>query len=470
MHFYKSFKGKIMTNENRDYIYYEYTQSLCCQCLQTIPAKIVFRDNSVYILKYCPTHGEQIELLEEEQAYHLKKKQYDKPGTSMQIHTKVEKGCPFDCGICPQHDQHACIGLIEITTACNLECPLCYAQAGKGEFLPIQTIEKMMDFFQESEGNNAEILQISGGEPTLHPQIIDILKLAKSKKFKYVMLNTNGLKIAEDESFVSELQQFIGGFEVYLQFDGLKDSTYEQLRGKPLLQTKKKAIETLAKYKIPSTLVTAVKAGINDTELGSIFNLGLNQPYVRGINFQPAAYFGRVNHAEKEKRVTLSGVLKRLEAQTSGLLRMNDFIPLPCNSERIAITYLYKSSKGGFVPVTRDARIKDYLHIINNTFVFTVEDALKNAGGSIRDIKTTCDCFKFLNDFRQIVPFDFFLKSKEKKMEYVDQNTFRISVSSFLDAYNFEMKGMQKECVHIITKDLRKIPFSAYNMLYRGKE
>lgn len=452
---------------NREYTFYEFTNSLCPHCLNTVPAKVIIKDKKVYLLKYCKEHGEQLELLEEVAEYHLKKRSYDKPGTQMEIHTKVDKGCPFDCGTCPQHDQHACIGLIEITNKCNLSCPLCYAESGEGSFLPMETLEKMMDFFQKSEGNAAEILQISGGEPTLHPQIIDIIKLAKLKKFKYIMLNTNGIRIAEDEEFAKELSRFVGGFEVYLQFDGFKEKTYEELRGKNIYSIKEKAIKNLSKYKIPITLVSSIAAGINDDEIGEIFSYGIKTPYIRGINFQPATFFGRINDSITKNRVTLSTVLKNLQKQTSGMIRLDDFIPLPCNVERVAITYLYRTSKGSFTPITRNAKIQEYLHLINNTFVFTIEDALKNAGKSISDIGTTCDCLKFLKDFKQIVPFNFFVMNKKQKTEYIDCNTFRISVSSFLDAYNFDMKSMQKECVHIITPDLRKIPFSAYNTIHR---
>ena len=280
---------------SRDYIFYEFTNSLCPECLKTVPAKVVLKDKKAFLLKYCPTHGEQLELLEELAEYHLKKRQYDKPGTRMKVHTKVEKGCPFDCGICPQHDQHGCIGLIEVTTKCNLHCPLCYADAGQGSFLSLAKIEEMMDFFQDSEGGQAEILQISGGEPTLHPDIISIIKLAKAKKFKYVMLNTNGIRIAEDEAFAKELRQFVGGFEIYLQFDGFKESTYLSLRGESLLEKKLKAVDNLARYNVPTTLVSTISNGINDEEVGQIFAFGLKQPYVRGINFQPAAFFGRTN-------------------------------------------------------------------------------------------------------------------------------------------------------------------------------
>lgn len=459
----------------REYIFHEFTNSLCKHCLRVVPAKIILKQDQVFIMKTCPQHGDQLELLEEDASYHLSKRLYDKPGNTMKIQTKIDKGCPYDCGICPQHDQHACIGLIEVTTACNLQCPLCYAKAGEGEFLAMDQIESMIDFFIDAENGKAEILQISGGEPTLHPQILDIIAMAKAKGVHYVMLNTNGVRLANDEDFVKALVPFAQetGFEVYLQFDGFKESTYLTLRGQSLLPIKQKAIENLTKYKIPTTLVMTVMLGVNDDEVGAVFMYGLNAPTIRGINYQPAAFFGRIDEkimtssSALPKRVTLSGVLNRLESQSAHTLKKSDFIPLPCDVERVAITYLYRNKKGEFTPITRDVKFKDHLQMINNTFVFTIEDALKSAGSSMKDIRTTCECFDFLTDFKAMVPFDFFLRSKEKKKEYIDGNTFRISVSSFIDAQNFDTKSIQKECVHIITPDLRKIPFSSFNMLYR---
>ena len=433
-------------------------------------------DGHVYLLKYCPEHGEQTELLEEDAAYHLRKREYDKPANVTTVLTAVDRGCPYDCGTCPQHDQHACIGLIEVTGRCDLRCPLCYADSGTGDFVPLATIEKMLDFFQDTEGNEAEVLQISGGEPTLHPQILDIIRAARSRRIKYVMLNTNGVRLARDEDFARSLREFAdeGGFEVYLQFDGWRPEAYRTLRGRDLTDVKKQAIANLTKHRIPVTLVMTVLAGVNDDDLGQAFLYALSEPCIRGINFQPAGFFGRLDATREpaasgpRDRVTLSGVLTRLEQQTSGLLRGSDFIPLPCNVERVALTYLYRDGLGEFVPITRDVNFRKHLGLVNNTFFFTVEGVLKEAGGSLGSLAGTCACFDFLKDFRQIVPVNYFFRSKEKKKEYIDSNTFRVSVSSFLDAHNFDLKSMQKECVHVITPDLRKIPFSAYNMLHRG--
>jgi hypothetical protein len=437
--------------------------------MKLVPSKIVAQEGKIYILKYCPDHGETCALLEDEAEYHMKKRHYDKPSTSMETQTAVKNGCPYDCGICPMHDQHACIGLIEITTCCDLQCPTCYADAGKGEFLDLAKISAMMDLFMESEGQKGEILQISGGEPSLHPQILEIIQLAQDKKIQHVMLNTNGLRIATDLPFVQELSKFKGGFEVYLQFDGFKKSTYEKLRGKDLLTIKKQALSNLMDAQIPVTLVMTVDKGVNDDEVGEVFTYALSNPYIRGVNYQPVAYFGRIDDAEVDvnNRSTLTSIVYSFKEQTGGMLTHDDFVPLPCDVERVAITYLSKTRKGGFLPITRNLEVKKYLHLINNTFAFTIEQMLDNAKEGKKDIKSFTSCCDLMTDFRKIVPIDFLAKSKEKKMEYIDFNTFRVSVSSFVDRYNFDLKSMQKECVHVITEDLKKIPFSAYNMIYR---
>lgn len=316
-----------------------------------------------------------------------------------------------------------------------------------------------MDFYIDSEGGTAEILQISGGEPTLHPDILEIIRMARRKPIKYVMLNTNGLRIAQDEAFAAALAEFEGRFEVYLQFDGFSEAMYTQFRGGMALSDKLVAIDNLSRHGVPMTLVTTILKGINDQSMGKLFKFALDKPYVRGINFQPIAYFGSATEASRDYQITISEIIGLLEAQTSGILRQSDIIPLPCNSDSVAISYLYRHKNGGFIPIMRNKRIDDYLPMINNTFVFTIEESMLNA--------EVCSCFKFFKDFKEIIPKKFDRKTQAEKIAYVNNNTFRISISAFVDHYNFNLRAMQKECVHIITEDLKKIPFSAYNMIHR---
>jgi len=509
--------GEGMANRQKSYLYHGQTTSLCSRCGAVIPAKIIIEEGAVYLLKRCQEHGEHRELLEEDAEWYLNRGRYEKPGTRSETQTEIGRGCPHDCGLCPDHEQHTCIGLVEVTDRCDLGCPVCYANAGKwgqppilagedsfpngeaqnwrqrkwgqppilagedslpsGEaqnwrqspfsegFLDLPTIERMLDVYLQSESGEAEILQISGGEPTLHPQILDIIRLAKGKGFRFVMLNTNGLRIAEDPAFAKALHEFYGGFEVYLQFDGFTPKAYESLRGRDLSAVKGQAVRNLAEAGVPMTLVTTVHPTANGGELGRIIQFGLDTPFIRGINFQPVARFGR--SPDDAGGVTLTGILHRIERQTKGMVRVSDFIPLPCNVDRVAISYLYRE-KDTFIPVMRNAKIRDYLPLIKNTLLFDARDILSQTAAGLLKGQYLCECLGFLKDFLPLAPLGKNLRLEDGKVKYNIENTFRLSVTSFIDRYNFELRALKKECVHILTPDLRKIPFSAYNLFYRG--
>jgi uncharacterized radical SAM superfamily Fe-S cluster-containing enzyme len=346
-----------------------------------------------------------------------------------------------------------------------MSCPVCYAESSKNnQHLSLDAIEKMMDFIQDCEDNQAEILQISGGEPTSHPEILEIIALAKKKRFSYVMLNTNGKRLAEDENFAKALMSLRGDFELYLQFDGLKPSTYRQLRGdSDYLRIKYKALEHIKKYKLPTTLVCTLEQGINEHEIADIVNFGMETDYIRGINFQPVAYCGRHDGGDANNRLTMTGIMARLEEQSSGLFGRDIFVPLPCNVDKIAVSYFYKSKKG-FIPLTKHANIKSYLPYVRNTLDFKMEDFIENDQFKIG----FCDCGDLIKDLKKMIPKGFLFKSKEDKMKYVDDHTFRITISSFIDPYNFDIRSQQRECVHIVTPSLKRYPFSAYNMIHRS--
>jgi 7,8-dihydro-6-hydroxymethylpterin dimethyltransferase len=450
----------------RDYQYIEFTTSICPVCKKKTEAKIIEKNQSVFVLKFCPEHGESLEILEEDADYYKKRKLYDKPGNFFQFQSDRIHGCPFDCGLCPSHEQHTCVGLIEITSKCDLKCPVCYANSGEGTFLPYPEFEKMVDFFVESEGGKSDILQISGGEPTLHPDILKFIELSRTKNIGYVMLNTNGLRIAEDMKFVKELSRFKGGFEVYLQFDGFEDSVYSYFRGKPLKDIKLKAVDNLNSHNIPVTLVTTLENGINDKSIGRIIEFGFSTRCIRGINFQPTGYFGRISDFDPSKRLTITSVMKKIEEQTSSMIQASDFVPLPCNVDRVAITYFYKADDHSFIPLTRKIDIKKHLPFIKNTFKFDPDDFLKDL---TRDVfsKSCCNAAGLFKDIAKYIPVSYLWKKEEEKISYISDNTFRISITSFIDAYNFDIRSAQKECVHFITPDLKKIPFSTYNLFYR---
>ena len=452
----------------RDYVFYDFTRSFCSKCGELCDAKIIIKNGSALLLKRCPEHGEEIEVFEEDASYLFERHRYDKPGNTLRPDTKVTRGCPYDCGLCPDHEQHTCIGLIEITQHCDLGCPVCYAEAGAGEPLSLERIDAMMEFYKARERGKPEILQISGGEPTTHPQIEEILRLAKKKKFKYVMPNTNGLRIARDPEFAESLATLTPGFEVYLQFDGVTDKPYQKLRGGKLHAIKLQAIANLALARVPITLVATIARGVNDAQIGDIVRFGMATDYVRGVNLQPVAYFGRGPTAEVKNRTTLSGIRREIERQTDGLIRKDDIVPLPCDIDRVAVTYAVKTDDE-YVPVTRKVKLEGYLELIDNTMDFRAEDLVKNAVTRTLTKGINCDCFRLKDEISEILPEGYLTWTPRQRAEFIDTNTFRITISSFVDRYNFDAKSIRKECVHVITPDLKRIPFSAYNMLHRSR-
>ncbi len=454
--------------ELRDYTYHEATVCLCPNCMKRLTGKVILKDNKAYLLRHCPECGEQIDVLEEYLPYWLQRRKYNKPGNRILPQTERKRGCPFDCGLCPEHEQHSCIGIIEVTDACDLGCPVCYASSKrKSNFLSAPKALEMARFFVEAEGGKAEIVQISGGEPTLHPNILEIICGIKAMRVNYVMLNTNGLRIVREPSFANALGEIArnGGFEVYLQFDGFSAKASEFLRGRNLLAEKMQAIRNLQEARVPITLVMTVARGVNENEIKDVIEFAIREKFIRGVNIQPICYSGRIAEVERLNRVTLSGVIENIYSTMPDVFKQGDILPLPCNVERVAVSFLFKDAQGNIFSVADMLSVEDYLEDIDNTFAFDLERILKrgfvcNCGGPKISEGFLIKVFSFL-------PRDFLLWPKPKKIDYVNEHIFRLTITSFLDKYNFDIKSAQKECVHIITQDFKRIPFSMYNMLYR---
>jgi len=463
---------KAQINQRDDYIFVNATTSLCPVCLSRAAAKVVRVKDEIRIFGECKQHGAFDNLLEEDADYYLRRNEFLKAPTRCQLQTPTKRGCPYDCGLCPDHEQHTCTGLIEVTQACDMGCPVCYASSASGPYLSLKKIEEMMDFFVKSEGGQAEILQISGGEPTTHPQIEEILLLAKKKSIKYIMLNTNGLRIGADDKFLNFLKTLSPGFEVYLQFDGFDAKTYKTLRGKDYSKEKLNIVKRLSDARIPTTLVTTVARGVNDHELAHITKFAMDLPAIRGINFQPMAYFGRVpsklaDSSAFKSRITMTGIMKELERQTSGEIKLSDFVPLPCNVDRVGFTFFYKKDDE-FVPITRIIDAKKFVPFLKNTMSFHHKDF--NAKSLFSCCVPGGASFSTLvKDLAPLIPKNFGMLDVIGQKKFIDDKTFRITIVSFIDRYSFDITAIKRECVHFITEDKKKIPFSTYNMLYRDK-
>ena len=446
----------------RPYIYYDYTISLCSTCLRRIDAKIVFQDDQVYMLKHCPRHGRERVLIATDIEYYKNCRNYAKRSEiPLKFNTQTHFGCPYDCGLCPDHEQHSCLTVIEVTDRCNLSCPTCYAMSSPhyGRHRTLEEIEQMFDVIVANEGE-PDVVQISGGEPTVHPQFFEILAIAKSKPIKHLMLNTNGIRIAKDENFVKKLAGFMPDFEVYLQFDSFKKEALETLRGEDLREVRRKAIEHLNKYNLSTTLVVTLQKGLNTDEIGEIIEYALKQPCVRGVTFQPTQQAGRLeNFNPATDRYTLTEVRSAILAQTD-IFTAEDLLPVPCNPDALVMGYALKLGESVF-PLTRLIDPNDLLDNSKNTIVYEQDETLKP---HLLNMFSTGNSVEKANEH---------LKSIMCCLPAIDapnlsyDNLFRVIIMNFIDAQNFDVRAIKKSCVHIVNKDMKIIPFETMNLFYR---
>jgi 7,8-dihydro-6-hydroxymethylpterin dimethyltransferase len=448
----------------RPYLFYALTNSVCSKCLNKVEAKIIFRDDNVYLIKHCLIHGREEVLIADDVEYYKLCQEFIKPGDMpLKFNTPIARGCPYDCGLCPDHEQHSCLTLVEVSDRCNLSCPICYAGSGPDQHLQhrsLEVIERMLDQVVANEGE-PDVVQISGGEPTIHPQFFEILDIAKSKPIKHLMINSNGLRIANDRAFVERLAEYKSGLEIYLQFDSFEEKALKELRGQDLRAIRQKAIDHLNEFNISTTLVATIKKGLNDHEIGSIIDYGLAQKCVRGVTFQPIQAAGRLEEFDpKRDRYTLTEVRRSILTQTHHF-KPEDILPVPCHPDCLAMGYALKVNDQ-VVPLTGLVDPAMFLKMMPNSVLYEQNDELKQK------------LFKLLSTGHSPTSSAVSLKqllcclpmvAVPEGLSY--ENVFRVLIMQFLDPYNFDVRSVKRSCIHIAHPDGRIIPFDTFNMFYR---
>jgi 7,8-dihydro-6-hydroxymethylpterin dimethyltransferase len=454
----------------RPYLFYALTNSLCSQCLSKVEAKIIFQKGGVYLLKHCPTHGREEVLIADDVDYYRQTQAFIKPGDiPLRFNTPIRHGCPYDCGLCPDHEQHSCLTLIELTDRCNLTCPICYADSGVAAFgqrqqprrhRSLAVIEQMLDAVVANEGE-PQVVQLSGGEPTLHPEFFAVMDLVKARPIKHLMINTNGLRIAQDQDFCDRLSQYKPGLEIYLQFDSFEAAALQELRGEDLRAIREQAIAHLNERNLSTTLVVTLKKGLNDHEIGNIIDYALQQRCVRGVTFQPIQVAGRLEGFEAGRdRYTLTEV-RRAILEQSPHFQPQDILPVPCHPDSLAMAYALKA-KGQVIPLTGLFDTPTFVDLLPNSVLYEQHPELKqrifDLFATNHSPETAATSLKQLLCCLPLLPIP-------NQVTY--ENVFRIMIVQFLDAYNFDVRSVKRSCIHIAHPDGRIIPFDTYNLFYR---
>lgn len=452
-----------MERRTRAHTFYDVTRSICSTCLRRCEGKILLTEDRVLLEKWCPRHGKERVLLADDVAYwRAARERWLKPAEMPErFQTPMRWGCPYDCGICPDHQQHACVTLIEINDHCNLRCPICYA--GSGPHRPgtrsLAEVEAMLDAVVAAEGH-PDVVQISGGEPTVHPQLLQILEAAKARPIRHLMLNTNGVRLAQEPELAHRLAEFAPNFEIYLQFDSLRDEVLATLRGARLRETRQRALEHLEAAGLSTTLVVTLQRGLNDDEIGEIIEHALQWRCVRGVTLQPTQEAGRIEGYDPElHRLTLTEVRRRIYEQ-SPHFTPEDLLPVPCHPDALVMGYALKL-EDQVVPLTRYADVDQLLAGPHNTIVFEEIPQLKEAvNGLFSTGIGPEDQIGRLGDLLCCLP-----RLSAPRLSY--ENIFRVLVVQFADVRDFDLRSVKRCCLFFAQPSGEMIPFDTWNLFYR---
>jgi uncharacterized radical SAM superfamily Fe-S cluster-containing enzyme len=465
------------------------TKSLCPECLQVLDATIFEEDNKVFIEKECPEHGKFREIYWSDYEQYQRAETLRCDGKGMDNpRTETKLGCPYDCGICPEHKSHTGLAIIDITNRCNLRCPVCFANAAAAGYVYEPTKEQIFEMMKNLRNNKPvppPALQFSGGEPTIRKDLPELVKKAEELGFHHLEVNTNGIRLAQSVEYCRELLE-AGASTIYLQFDGLTSDVYKFTRGADLLETKMKAIQNCREAGLSIVLVVTLVKGVNDHQLGDIIRFAIdNFDIVRCVNVQPVSICGRIPADEREKmRITIPDFMRLVEEQTEGKIKVSDFYPVPTVvpiSRAVSAlrgkdyveftthphcgmaTYAFVEDDD-LIPINRYGNVDKFIKTLDKVYEDAKKGKTKKAKlrliGALRHIK-----FGLLRKY--LLPI--LRTGSYESLGDLHRKMLLISTMHFMDPYNFDLERVQRCCIHYAVPDGRIIPFCSMNSIHRPK-
>lgn len=332
-------------------------------------------DGHVWLIRGCPRHGRVVTLYEEDPAILAYLEEWTAP---TKVHTPDAAGnydpipLAYLRGLGEMQTQHTCILLEDVIAGCNLTCPTCFASSSphlRG-VVPVSDILANVDQRLERENGRIDVLMLSGGEPTLHPELPEILDQLAARNIIRILLNTNGITLARSDALLNMLEKHRQRVEVYLQFDGWSLRAHRHHRNADLRRIKRDAIDRLSAAEVFVTLTMTASLGVNDDEIGDVVATALDTPFVGGVCIQPQFASGRSAEVDPCRRLTHTGVLRRLAGQTHGRVTWNDLTALPCSHPHCAsVGYMIRTDSGewrSLVSIIGHDQLKNHLGLVSN--------------------------------------------------------------------------------------------------------
>ncbi len=462
------------------------TYSICPICKKKIVAEIVEENDKLVIIKKCDEHGTFKDI-------YWGDSKIDFSNYKIDLNDNDNDNCPFSCGLCYGHKSDSILVNIDVTNRCNLNCPICFANANKTKIVyepDLDTIKKILDNLKK---RGVRFIQFAGGEPTVRNDLFEIIKYAKDLGFLDIQLATNGIKL-KDIDYLKKLKD-VGLNTIYLQFDGISEKPYIIARGKNLFPIKDKIIKNCREINFNGVvLVPTLVKGVNDNEIGDIINYAVNNfDVVRGINFQPVSFVGRVEESIRlNGRITIPDFIKMVEEQTNGEILKEDFYPvtiesyialfvekltnkerpkITCNPYCGVATYIFLDNDK-IVPLPRFFNVDEFIEFLKENIdkIDGKLSKLKITGELLINIKKFID-FKYLPQSINIKELLNLivgaLKGDYSEVVKLHHKMILIGCMHFMDEYNFDIERVKRCCIHYALPDGKIIPFCSYNLIYR---
>lgn len=469
------------TNKANPYSYFGLTVSICPICHVSVPASLRERDNKIYMSKSCPTHGRFKTIIASDASWYHAAQRHTSPSLMLeQYQTKTAHGCPHDCGVCPEHEQNNSVPVIEITNVCNLDCPICFADNHHDYRMSIEEFERCLDIL-EASGSDVDILVLTGGEPTAHPQLIDFIERAyRRPRIPRVALATNGILLAKREELVAQLAA-VNGY-VLFQLDSTDPSKNKVLRGKEMTDIRERALANLEKHGVQTSILMTVIRGLNDDEIGALLKFTLSKPFICGFEVQTMSYTGSGGRAMKfdpMDRVTGTDLLVNIEKQSDGLVKMSDFAPmLHPHPNCVAITYVLGLLDGTHLPFLRFTEPEVYRKAILNQFI-AHPDAKHEAllGQMIEHVFANADQIEkgpvVLETLKHMLG-ELYPEGREtsraERIRIVQKYVKNVFLHNYMDDHSFDAAVLRKCTSMQIIPDGRMIPNCGYRVIHRKSD
>lgn len=457
------------------------TTSLCRSCKEAIPASVVALGAEVWMKKSCGEHGAQEVRLSTNVEWYEQTRAVKQRFTPPRVFKKeIEDGCPFDCGPCTAHTQKVRLPVVTITSACNLDCPICYVHNKNDDayHMPVEDFAMVLEHLRTDHGAELDIINLTGGEPTLHPRLFDMLEIAKQHGIHRVTVCSNGIKLAKDEAFVERLGSY--NARIALSFDTFDPHTDQVMQGAQMLALKLEALRLCEKHGVDVTLIPVMTRGLNEHEIGKIIDFGMKSPAVRHLEVHTMTFTGQSGttfQAESRSgRISMYEVLEEIQKHTNGLLRPTDFVTSPCAHPLCyQIAYVLIDPDGGApIPFTRFMPASELYDALSDRLYLEpsprLEESLRGAIDRLwaEAPEDDAEAERTLRLLRALV--DTMSLPREQSLRAGEQAIKAVYVHSHMDEETFDVERTIDCCDSNCYADGSTIPVCNYNVLYREKE